>query len=683
MKAKLITLIFIGFSTYIFGQEIASIDDLKIELQNEIVDTIKVSINLKIANLFLKRNKDSTLYYYNQALKLATEINSQPQVAELYYKIGVFYENNINYEKAVKNYLEAVAIFKKINDTKKESKIYNYIAYCYSQLYADDKAMGYYLKSLALNKSMAYEEGEAKNYLGLGDLFYSQENYEYAKKYFNDALGIYEKLEIKYGIATSYTNLANAMADAGDNVSGLEYYKKSIAIGEELDDQHGIAINYNNIGDCFFELKEYKKSLDYFLKSLSIAENVGDESLISVVLMNISDVQIMKKQYQKGIISAKESLKIAKEIGDLEYQAEDLMLLSNAYEGLGNISKAYMYNKQYIEIKDSLLKIDKANTVKLLQALNELEKKQYTISDLSIKNELTESKLETGRKFTYFLIGALVLFGFFVVILILQQTAKKNAYNLLEYKNHQINKMNEEIQIQRDGLRQLNKTKDTFFSIIAHDLRTPFNSIEGFTELMIENSHEYNEEKKLKFLKIIKGSTSKASSLLNNLLIWANSQSGNLEFAPQEVELIPKVSNVISLLEIQAINKDIKILNYVTNNLFVNADRNMLATILRNLISNAIKFTETKGEIYISSLITSNFVEITVKDNGIGISQSDIDNLFSIEVKKSNVGTANEQGSGLGLILCKDFVEKHGGKLWVESSINEGSEFKFTMPIAV
>jgi signal transduction histidine kinase len=240
--------------------------------------------------------------------------------------------------------------------------------------------------------------------------------------------------------------------------------------------------------------------------------------------------------------------------------------------------------------------------------------------------------------------------------------------------------MNDKIQVQRDNLKQLNKTKDKFFSIIAHDLKNPINSINGFTELMIENNHKYEEEKRLKFLNIIKGATAKVTNLLDNLLTWANSQSGNLIFNTQKVQLIQEISDVIALVEIQAVNKEIEIINSITNDVFVDADKNMLATILRNLISNAIKFTKPKGTIKISSTIIANFVEITVKDSGIGISKSDIKNLFSIEVKNSNIGTANEQGSGLGLILCREFVEKHGGKIWVNSSMGEGSEFKFTLP---
>ena len=252
---------------------------------------------------------------------------------------------------------------------------------------------------------------------------------------------------------------------------------------------------------------------------------------------------------------------------------------------------------------------------------------------------------------------------------------------MLEFRNYQISRMNNEIELKSDDLKRMNKTKDKFFSIIAHDLKNPFNSIKGFTELMIDNNTEYDEEKRLKFLRIVRDSTNKTSNLLSNLLIWANSQSGNLTYTPQKIEMVRHVLDVVSLLEIQAIKKEIEIYNNIDHNLSVSADVNMLNTILRNLISNAIKFTKQKGEIKILSSVKNNMVEISVKDNGVGMTAEDVENLFGIDVKNSNMGTANEQGSGLGLILCKDFVEKHGGEIWVKSTINEGSEFIFTVPL--
>lgn len=683
MKFFLFFLFYFLFIPIILGQESINIDVLKNELKNELVDTTRITLVLKIANLYAKTDTDSSFLYYNHALDLAKKVNSKQHIAQALYKIAANFKNSNQYEKAIKNYLNAASLFEELKNKTKVAYINNYIGYCYMLLYAEDKAIEYYLKSLTGYKSISDEDGVAINYIDIGNLYYGQENYEYAKKYFQDALEIYEKLDDKSGIETCYINLGNAIADEGNYDEGLEFYQKSITLAEELDDQYGISLIYNNIGDCYIEMKQYQKAQEIFSKSLEIAKNLNERELIAVILLNIADLQNKLKNYQSAIRIAKRSLEISKQLGFIEYEIDNFDILTIAYEGIGNKSRALEYLKLYKNKKDSLIDTDKAKKVQLFHALNELERTQFTIDDLSSKNKIAKLKYENEKKISYVLIIAIVIFAFLIILLILQQTSKRKAFNLLEFKNHQINRMNDEIEVQRDSLKQLNKTKDKFFSIIAHDLKSPFNSIKGFTELMIENIHEYDEEKKLKFLKIIKGSTTKASDLLNNLLIWANNQSGNLKYNPLKVELIKQVSDAISLLEIQAINKEINIVNNVENNLFVNADINMFDTILRNLISNAIKFTEPKGEIQIFSSIDKNFVEISVKDNGIGISKSDVKKLFSIDVKNSNIGTANEQGSGLGLILCKDFVERHGGKIWVQSTINKGSEFTFTLPVCV
>ncbi|MDT8417467.1 MAG: tetratricopeptide repeat-containing sensor histidine kinase [Lutibacter sp.] len=681
MKNGFIILFFLAFTSILLGQEAAEINKLKKELQQELVDTSKVTIHLKIANLYLKDKPDSTLVNLTKALKLAKKSEYQLMIAWVYNRFGYYNEHIGNFKDAIKNYQEAFLIYEKLKDKKRMARAYNSLGLNYSELYAEDRAIENYLKSLNLHKEILDEDGIASNYTNIGNLYYNEENYDLAEKYFRDALLIYEKLNDKYGISSSYTNIANALADNGKVEEGLDYYKKSIAIEQALGDQYGIAINYNNIGDSYINLKKYNEAMQFLEKAMKIADSLGERDLQSIVLLNISDVENKRKRFQSAIYAARESYAIADLIGNLDYKSENLLQASIAYEGLGDKALALERLKQYTAIKDSLLKMDRVKKIKLFNTLNELEKSQYTITDLSKTSEKAQLNYEKEKKYTHFLIIAVVIFAFLLILLIQQNASKKKAFNLLEFKNYQVHKMKDEIDEQSDKLKQLNSTKDKFFSIIAHDLKNPFNSIAGFTDLMIENNEIYDAAKRLKFLKIIKGSTAKVSSLLDNLLIWASSQSGNLKFNPNNINLAHQVAGVISFLEIQAINKDISILNKVEKNVHVKADENMLDTILRNIISNAIKFTQPKGEIQIYSSLKNDFVEITIKDNGVGMTDAEMASIFSVNEINSNLGTSNEQGSGLGLILCKDFVESHGGKIWVESVVDEGSEFKFTLPV--
>ena len=677
MKKKLTVLFLVGFFIGSYAQEF---DKLKSDLKREVIDTVKISLTLKLAEHYLEAYNDSSKLYIDQALKLASKSASPLFQAKASYLLAKFYENNNSYNKSIENYFEALVIYKKLDKGKKVAKIYNLIGDCYSQIYAENTAIKYYLKSLKLNDKLKNHEGIAHDFLDIGKLYYAQENYDSASKYFQNALKIYKLTDDKNGIAVCYTNIGNAISDAGYYEAGLNYYAKSIELKEKIGDPYGVAINLNNIGDSYVELEQYSKALMYFNQSLDIANKTNEKNLISVVLLNISRVQNKLKNYEKSILYAKKSMQIAHESGYLDYEISNLENLIDAYEGKGDIKEAHKYHKIYKKIEDSLQQIDKSKKVQLFNALNELEEKEYTIDNLSKKNRKVQKEYKKVRRTTVFLIVATIVFALLIILLIVEYTSKKKAFNLLSEKSHQISRMNNEIQEQRDHLNKLNKTKDKFFSIIAHDLKNPFNSIKGFTELMIENNAEYDSEKRLKFLKIVRESSSKASSLLNNLLTWANAQSENFEFKPAKINLKNEIESVVTFLEIQAVNKDIKIINEVADDIYVKADSNMLRTILRNLISNAIKFTNPRGSVKISASEEDNFIKIAVKDSGVGIPKSELDKLFNIETKTSTSGTANEQGSGLGLVLCKDFVQKHGGVIKVKSELNKGSEFTFTLP---
>ncbi len=233
-------------------------------------------------------------------------------------------------------------------------------------------------------------------------------------------------------------------------------------------------------------------------------------------------------------------------------------------------------------------------------------------------------------------------------------------------------------------LLESNATKDKFFSIIAHDLKSPFNTMLGFSELLLQKFEQYNKEKIKDLIQIIRFDIENTYKLLENLLLWSQSQRGMIEFKPAKENLYLLTNQTVELLTIMASTKKICLKNKVPENIFVYTDNNMFLTIIRNLISNAIKFTPKNGEIIIkaNSITTKNYknyIEISVKDNGIGISDKMKTKLFKITENISTSGTGGEAGTGLGLLLCKEFIEKHGGRIWVESETGKGSEFIFTL----
>ena len=235
-------------------------------------------------------------------------------------------------------------------------------------------------------------------------------------------------------------------------------------------------------------------------------------------------------------------------------------------------------------------------------------------------------------------------------------------------------------------LKESNNTKDMFFSILAHDLRSPFNTMFGFSDLLINQFDEYEVEEQKKYLNIINQGIHSTYKLLENLLLWSQSQRGTIDFNPQKENLYLLSVETLSLLNQLAKNKSIKLVNKIPKNMDVWVDKNMILTTLRNLISNGIKFTQNGGSVEIgcntSNVKTSSgefLPEIYVKDTGLGISKEKQSQLFKIAENISTKGTEGETGTGLGMILCKEFIEKHEGKIWVKSETGKGSEFIFTL----
>ena len=237
------------------------------------------------------------------------------------------------------------------------------------------------------------------------------------------------------------------------------------------------------------------------------------------------------------------------------------------------------------------------------------------------------------------------------------------------------------LQESENNLKEANAAKDKFFSIIAHDLRNPFNAVIGFSNLLRENISEFNLDEISEYIGYINDSAINAYTLLGNLLDWSRSQTNSIQFNPEDINISDIINSTLVILSGEATKKNITISNSVPAQAVVLADSNMISAVLRNLVSNAIKFTRPGGCISLSSNAGEKFYEFTIEDNGVGIQKKDVEKLFRIDTKVYSKGTADESGTGLGLILCKEFIEKNSGSIRVESEYGKGSRFIFTLPV--
>jgi len=245
---------------------------------------------------------------------------------------------------------------------------------------------------------------------------------------------------------------------------------------------------------------------------------------------------------------------------------------------------------------------------------------------------------------------------------------------------HRIN-MENDLRSANDKLKELNATKDKFFSIISHDLKSPFTSLLGITEVLLENHRTLKPDEIEEYFSHLNEASKSTLELLDNLLTWAQSQTGRLELSQSKVNLKVLTTDITRLLQTFARDKKIMLINTIDKDIWVWADPNMLTTVLRNLIQNAVKYTRSKGSVTIGVTVIKEFAEIWVADTGIGMTDKGLNSLFRIGENVSMPGTNNERGTGLGLILCRDFVEKHGGTIRAESETGMGSRFYFTMPL--
>ena len=242
-------------------------------------------------------------------------------------------------------------------------------------------------------------------------------------------------------------------------------------------------------------------------------------------------------------------------------------------------------------------------------------------------------------------------------------------------------RVEDEIKIQNEKLLKLNAEKDTFLSIIAHDLKSPFQGFLNITELMAKDTEEFSAAEWVQNSKLLNRAAHNVYNLLDNLLEWAKVQRGLIDYSPKDLDLLTLVSESIDSISDRALQKRIAIINEIDNAHKIFADKKMISTVLRNLLSNAVKFTRPGGKVIIKSERSGNGkIDIAVADSGIGISDKNIEKLFKIEEKVGTLGTEGELSTGLGLLLCKEFVEKHGEIIWVESKENEGSIFSFSLP---
>ncbi|MDP2089312.1 MAG: tetratricopeptide repeat-containing sensor histidine kinase [Flavobacteriaceae bacterium] len=655
-------------------------DSLLLQLKQATTDTLKVKLYIELGNELSYENPEKALLYYNQSIQISKKYNNFNYLGKSYKAIGIFYFRKSDYEDALANFKLAQIYFEKANNQKESGRAFMNIGNVYLSQNLASKAYEYFLKALRIAEKINHLKGISAAYNNIGLIYKERQDASKAIDYYNKSLKIATQINDKVGISSVNTNIGNVYADEKKYNLAIDYYNKSLIIDAELDDKYGMAICFNNIGEVYSKQNDLASAKKYYDNGIQLAKEIGNKSMLAMLYLNMSSLNLKESKLEEAYNNAAISLKYVKLTNELKAQAQVYELFSKISEAQNNHKNAFEFHKLFKKYNDSLSSNDRLMKIKELDVIFDAESKNKELQFLTDSNKQNEIQIKNQKILIYgfvFLIFIVILFS---TILFKQNQDKVKMNSLLTLKGLQIEEKNKEIVEQHKNLEALIDTKDKIFSIIGHDLKNPMNSIIGFSELLLDDYNKYDDEKRSKFIKIIKNSAHRSNELLENLLSWAQSQSNTIEFNPTKISLKKSIEEVFGLLNVQASKKGISLQSNFSVNCDVTADKNMLLTILRNLVSNAIKFSNPNSVVSIVVTPRDKFCEITVKDTGVGISKNEIEYLFDLHNKGKIIKKA-QSGSGLGLMLCKDFIEKQGGAIWVISKIDEGSEFTFTLPL--
>ncbi len=589
----------------------------------------------------------TSVKFAQKALEQAMAATSHHHIAYSYNILGLANDGLGNYATALDYYFLSLKHTKKIEDKQAMGIAMNNIAQFFWKQGNSELSLRYLKEALPL----AVETGDTLTigyvYNNLGLISDDNGDIEAAFTHYENALEIFSRLKESEGKALALHNLAWLYYAQENWDSASAYVSKALEVDVQSNNLEGIASDHCLLGMVYFKKNQYEDALEQFYTGLQVADKAKFAPIAAKLHEEIAQTYFHKKQYPKAL----ENLEKYNELNDSIYNESNLTQISN------------------------------------FQTLYEVQLRQEELEQLQIQKELDDISLSFQRTFTYLLVACTIILLGLLLLLFMQNKQNGETIKALDKHNKRIREQNEalafsneELSVSQAKLKEFNETKDKFFSIISHDLKSPLNSLQGFMQLLTLQSDSLTTQELVHLAKGLSHSIDNLSALLDNLLGWSMSQMGKIEQRPTKVNLCSVVEENISLLEINAQAKNIQVQSFVEDDIHIYADFDMTSFVIRNLLSNAIKFTKNDGRITISSMAFDKYIHLCVIDNGIGIAPNDLEKLFKIGEHFSTQGTAKEKGTGLGLILCKEFAEKNNGKLLIESVLQKGTKITVVLP---
>jgi two-component system, NtrC family, sensor kinase len=625
-----ITLVFcIAFVTAINAPTIVSgqsNDSLLYLLNNDLVkdDAEEYELLCRIASN--STDADSILKYSEQAIKLAEELNILPAQPTVYKGIG--YLNSGKLASALECFMKAANYYKKDRNNKGLATVYLYISEAYNL----------------------------------------QENRDNEKYYLKNAIEIFRREKDSINLASSLHNLGYAHYSMGQYDSALILFSKTSEIYQKLGYVTQYAYCLGNSGLVYSRQSEFEKAEDYLLRAIDMLTKQGDDYAVTQYMIEYAGILQHKGDIKKAITYATMSFHYAIKNNIIEFERDAAYRLAQLYQVSGKYDSAYHFQSLYINANDSIKSYKNIQKMADLRTEFEVSKKQAEVDVLQKKR----------------VIQRIVIGGLILILLLAMGLVMLYYYNLK--RSQKLTAALDERRIllenQSTELKELNRIKDKFFSVISHDLRGPISSIGGISFMINESVENNNPAMLHEITDYIDQTVFSLTALLENLLNWAQNQQGKFPYVEENIDTKATIQEVVKLFSTITLLKNIRIQLKIKPKLIISGDRNSMMMIIRNLLSNALKFTHKGGTVSISTGITPDGkAEIVVSDNGIGIPAEKIPWLFDFRENKSTYGTEKEKGIGLGLNLIHEFVKMNKGTIEVKSTVGKGTSFILHFPL--
>ena len=647
-----IILILICLSS-LYAQDNPIIDSLEQQLTGAVGEA-KLEILVELSKANWGNNPADGIKYSNEAFALATELDNKPLQAKALMYGGVNQWYMGSYDKAIEYYHKALRIAESDKDEKIVAFIYNNIGMVY------------------------FDIGEYKT---------ASENYLHAAN-------IMKKLNDQIEYAKIVDNIAKISVQTKDYEKALDEYLGIIEIIKKSGNKKFLLWVLSDIGTIYYDTKKYSKALDYYSQSLELGQEIDDDIGKAMVLNHLGNLFLERKEHSMALHYLREGLKFARKAGAKDKLREIYYNLSRYYSAKGDYKSSLENFKLFKTFSDSIFDINKIQKILEVQTKYEINAKEKENELLKLDNKVKQLDIDRQTTLRNFFIALTVLVLVMVILILNRLNIKKKANLILSEKNDLITQQkeklneileklqdaNEKLQFQADKLAESNATKDKLFSIIAHDLKGPFTSILGYSDMLLNEYDDFSEKERKDIIADIDNAVNSTFKLLNNILTWSMSQLNAIEINKEKLQLSEIVNESIEPYLNKAELKEISVSNAVADDVYINADKFTISTVIGNLTNNAIKFTGSGGKVEIASESSEDYMEIIISDTGVGMDKATMNNLLKHGKNYSTPGTNQEKGTGLGLIITNDFIKLNNGKIRIESELGKGSTFIVSLP---